>query len=84
MPARGRETADGAFLSVSGHPTTLPRENGVGETLRALQAQALPCGIVPDANWPGMYRVQLADGTLSHMLNLTRARDLLCIMEGTA
>jgi hypothetical protein len=31
-----------------------------------------------------MYRVQLADGTLSHMLNLTRARDLLCIMEGTA
>jgi hypothetical protein len=29
-----------------------------------------------------MYRVQLADGTLSDMLNLTRARDLLRIVEG--
>ena len=82
MPARGGETADGAFLSVSGYPTTQPRGNGIGETLRAPQARALPRGIVPDANWPGMYRVQLADGTLSDMLNLTRARDLLRIVEG--
>jgi hypothetical protein len=44
MPARGGETADGAFLGVSGHPTTQPRKNGVGETLRALQAQASQSG----------------------------------------
>ena len=81
MPARGGETADGAFLSVSGYPTTQPRGNGIGETLTAPQARALPRGIVPDANWPGMYRVQLADGTLSDMVNLSRAHDLASMME---
>ena len=36
----------------------------------------LPAGIVPDERWPGMYRVQLADGSLSDMFNLARAKDL--------
>ena len=31
--------------------------------------------IEPDARWPGMWRVQLSDGSLSDMVNLTRARD---------
>jgi hypothetical protein len=31
-----------------------------------------------------MYRVKTADGTLSDMLNLTRARDLLRTMEDAA
>jgi hypothetical protein len=33
--------------------------------------------IVPDATWPGMYRIRRPDGTLSDMANLTRARDAL-------
>jgi hypothetical protein len=31
--------------------------------------------IAPDAKWPGMWRVRMADGRLSDMVNLTRARD---------
>jgi hypothetical protein len=34
--------------------------------------RALPAGIVPDAKWPGMYRVVRPDGSLSEMVNLTR------------
>ena len=33
--------------------------------------------IVPDAKHPGMYRVRLPDGSLSDMVNLTRAKDAL-------
>ena len=33
--------------------------------------------IVPDAKWPGMYRIKLRDGRLSDMVNLTRAHDAL-------
>ena len=31
--------------------------------------------IVPDANWPGMWRVRWPDGSLSDMANLSRAKD---------
>src|SRR4029453_7544005 len=31
--------------------------------------------IIPDANWPGMWRVRWPDGSLSHLTNLSRARD---------
>jgi hypothetical protein len=31
--------------------------------------------VVPDPEWPAMYRVQRPDGTLTDMVNLTRARD---------
>jgi hypothetical protein len=34
-------------------------------------------GIVSDAKWPGMYRLKRADGSLSDMVNLTRAREAL-------
>lgn len=33
--------------------------------------------IVPDEHWPDMYRVQRSDGSLSDMVNLTRAKDVL-------
>jgi hypothetical protein len=33
--------------------------------------------IVPDPKWPGMYRIKRADGSLSDMVNLSRARDAL-------
>jgi hypothetical protein len=38
-------------------------------------SQKLDPRIVPDAKWPGMYRIRLPDGSLSDMLNLTRAKD---------
>jgi hypothetical protein len=31
--------------------------------------------VVADAKWSGMWRVQWPDGTLSDMVNLTRAKD---------
>jgi hypothetical protein len=34
-------------------------------------------GIVSDAKWPEMYRLKRADGSLSDMVNLTRAREAL-------
>jgi hypothetical protein len=38
-------------------------------------SRRLPPGVVPDANWPGIYRVRLPDGSLSDMVNLTRAKE---------
>ena len=38
-------------------------------------------GIVSDAKWPGMYRLKRADGSLSDMMNLARARDALASLE---
>ena len=32
-------------------------------------------GIVPDGRWPAMWRVCRPDGSLSDMVNLTRAKD---------
>jgi hypothetical protein len=31
--------------------------------------------VVPDLDWPNMYRVRMPDGRLTDMVNLTRARD---------
>lgn len=31
--------------------------------------------VVPDAKWPGMWRVRTPDGRLSDMVNLARAKD---------
>jgi len=45
---------------------------------RSLKSQGRPPSfeVVPDAKWPGMYRVRFSDGTLSDMVNLARANDL--------
>jgi hypothetical protein len=32
--------------------------------------------VVPDPDWPKMYRVMRPDGSLTDMVNLTRARDV--------
>jgi hypothetical protein len=40
--------------------------------------------VISDANWPGMYRVRWPDGTLSDMVNLTRAKDAIARIEETA
>ena len=36
--------------------------------------------IVPDAQWAGMYRIRRPDGTLTDMVNLTRAKEALVEM----
>jgi hypothetical protein len=33
--------------------------------------------IVPDATWPGMFRIRLADGSLTDMVNRARAKEVL-------
>ena len=37
--------------------------------------------IEPDARHPQMYRIRYADGTLSEMVNLTRAKDALAALQ---
>src|SRR5262245_53218142 len=72
----GHETlkSDGQALTTQNTP--------VFETLRTPK---LPKGIVADAQWPGMYQLVRLDGTLSDMVNLTRAKDALRgITEGKA
>jgi hypothetical protein len=38
--------------------------------------------VVPESAYPGMYRVRLQDGTLTDMVNLTRARDAALCLSG--
>jgi len=38
--------------------------------------------IVPDTAFPGMYRLKRTAGSLSDMVNLTRARDALVEVRG--
>src|SRR6478735_4948201 len=69
-----------AFLSVTGHPPSAPTIKPAPATLVTLttpipRASKLDSRIVPDAKWPGMYRLRRPDGSLSMMVNLTRAKD---------
>jgi hypothetical protein len=52
---------------------------GIAETPR-LSVTRNP-RIVADERWPGMYRLRLPDGSLTDMVNLTRARDALASLE---
>jgi hypothetical protein len=70
-------------ISVSSHPGTYHPPSSASETLTPQQPRAskapskLDPRIVPDAKWPGMYRIRLPGGSLTDMTNLTRARDAL-------
>jgi hypothetical protein len=37
--------------------------------------------VVPDARWPGMYRLRLSDGSLSDTVNVTRAKGCALVMR---
>ena len=82
-PVRVAGSRRGAFLSVTGHPPSAPAIQSAPSacvTLIPQQTRApkqLDPRIVPDAKWPGMYRIRLPDGSLSVMVNLTRAKDAL-------
>jgi hypothetical protein len=45
-------------------------------------APAIYIAIVPDKRFLGMYRLKRTDGSLSDMVNLTRARDALAEIRG--
>src|SRR5262245_54514416 len=47
-------------------------------------AMASYVAIVADERFPGMYRLKRSDGTLSDLVNLTRAKDALAAMQGRA
>jgi hypothetical protein len=82
-PATANRKAADARISVSSHPGTYHPPSSASETLTPQQPRAskapskLDPRIVPDAKWPGMYRVRLPGGSLTDMVNLTRARDAL-------
>jgi hypothetical protein len=79
-PRKGPQGARGAIISVTGRQPSSPAAEGHSVTLTCptkRESKPLPDGIVPDARWPGMYRLRLPDGSLSAMVNLTRARDAL-------
>ena len=38
--------------------------------------------VVPDPDWPKMYRVRRPDGSLTDMVNLTRARNAARTLAG--
>ena len=67
-----------AVLSV-----TAPIENPQSVTLRRKPPKLDP-RIVPDPKWPGMYRVRLPDGSLTDIVNLTRATDTRAEMGGAS
>jgi endogenous inhibitor of DNA gyrase (YacG/DUF329 family) len=87
-PATANRKAADARVSVSSHPGTYHPPSSASETLTPQQPRAskapskLDPRIVPDAKWPGMYRVRRPDGTLSDLVNLTRAKDALAGMRG--
>jgi hypothetical protein len=76
---RTRSEARIADLSVtrySGKASVHRRARVTDQPPRA-DKRRLPPGVVPDANWPGMYRIRLPDGSLRDMVNLTRAKEAI-------
>ena len=85
--ARGRGTpirvaatrpsvATDAVLSVTAPLGMSGGKNPQSVTLRRKPPKLDP-RIIPDEHWPGMYRIRRPDGSLSEMVNVTRARDAL-------
>ena len=80
MPIRTAVTrpslATDAVLSVTTSIGMSAGQKPESVTLRRKPTKLDP-RIVPDLKWPGMYRIRRPDGSLSDMVNLTRARDAL-------
>jgi hypothetical protein len=70
-----REAAPASQNGSEVHPT----RSGPITTPAATKPLSVTRGyaIVPDAKWPGMYRIRRPDGSLSDIANLTRAKDAL-------
>ena len=80
--AASRETPEGglrSFLNVTGHLPSSRSSKPSHVTLTSPIRRESECDprIVPDENWPNMFRIRLPDGALSVMVNLTCAMDAL-------
>jgi hypothetical protein len=72
-----------AVLSVTATITTTEGLKPQSVTLRQPRKRpTLHPRVVPDQKWPGMYRVRQPDGSLSDMVNLTRAKDATAATQG--
>ena len=69
----------GADLRTSVTQALQPTE--ISSETRPKNTTSAVVSIVPDAVWPGMYRLRFPDGRLSDMVNLTRAKDALAAMR---
>jgi hypothetical protein len=66
-------------------PTPSPTHATHFETLKTLQPEAFKwhsVTIVPDSKYPGMWRVKRPDGSISDMVNLSRAKDAAAAEAG--
>src|SRR6266536_2129880 len=61
---------------VPDHVTKPAHEPPSGVRAGVLARTFVRKGVVVDSKWPGMFRVRLPDGTLSALVNLSRANDL--------
>ena len=59
------------------HSVTATVEMSEGQKPQSVTLRRLDPRIIPDEHWPGMYRIRRPDGSLSEMVNVTRARDAL-------
>jgi hypothetical protein len=75
-PHRGPDVLSTVTRVENSCATSIPWE-GENQGRGSLKKPALDRRIVPDAKWPGMYRIRLPGGSLTDMVNLTRARDVL-------
>jgi hypothetical protein len=75
-PSQAHRDGASAFLSVTAPVGMSEGQNPQSVTLRR-KSHKLDPRIVPDQKWPGMYRIRRRDGTLSDMVNLTRAKEAL-------
>jgi len=75
--------ASAAVLSVTATLGISEGQKPQNVTLRRKPPKLDP-RIVPDPKWPGMYRVRRPDGSLTDMVNLTRAKDALAEMRGAS
>jgi hypothetical protein len=69
----------GAVLSVTVTPGPSNDQKPKSVTLRR-KPRKLDPRIVSDPKWPGMYRLRRRDGSLSDMVNLSRAKDALAVV----
>jgi len=76
VPATRPGVGQDAVLSVTA-PVAMSRgQNPRSVTLRRKPLKLHP-RIVPDAKYPGLYRIRRPDGSLTDMTNLTRAKEAL-------
>ena len=76
VPATRPSVAPDAFLSVTAPVGMSERQNAQSVTLRRKPLKLHP-RIVPDAKYPGMYRIRRRDGSVTDMVSLARAKEAL-------